>query len=139
MLVASGTGFAPMWSIAVAAIRERPQRELIFVVSARKLQSLYMHTALCRLAVFPNVTIIPTVSEPQHVSPAIRVGRSIDYMPSLSQTDVVYTSGAPPMTETVARIAKAAGAKCYTDPFLSSARSAEPNRLVERLTGWLQY
>ena len=117
----------------------RPQRELIFVVSARKLQSLYMHTALCRLAVFPNVTIIPTVSEPQHISPAIRVGRSIDYMPSLSQTDVVYTSGAPPMTETVARIAKAAGAKCYTDPFLSSARSAEPNRLVERLTGWLQY
>ncbi len=139
VLVASGTGFAPMWSIAVAAIRERPQRELIFVVSARKLQSLYMHTALCRLAVFPNVTIIPTVSEPQHVSPAIRVGRSIDYMPSLSQTDVVYTSGAPPMTETVARIAKAAGAKCYTDPFHSSARSAEPNKLVERLTGWLQY
>ena len=28
VLVASGTGFAPMWSIAVAAILERPQREL---------------------------------------------------------------------------------------------------------------
>src|SRR5439155_19300565 len=29
VLVASGTGFAPIWSIAVAAILERPQRELI--------------------------------------------------------------------------------------------------------------
>ena len=61
-----------MWSIAVAAILERPQRELIFVVAARKLQSLYMHAALCRLALFPNVTIIPIVSEPQNVSTAIR-------------------------------------------------------------------
>src|SRR5260370_35569789 len=63
VVVASGTGFAPMWSIAVAAIMERPQRELIFVVAARKLQSLYMHNALCRLARFPNVPLIPTVSE----------------------------------------------------------------------------
>jgi NAD(P)H-flavin reductase len=136
VLVASGTGFAPMWSIAVAAIRERPQRELIFVVSARKLQSLYMHSALCRLALFPNVTIIPTVSEPQDISSAIRIGRSTDYIPSLSQSDVVYTSGAPVMTETVSRIAKAAGAKCYADPFLSSA---SPDKLVGRLTGWFQH
>jgi NAD(P)H-flavin reductase/ferredoxin len=135
VLVASGTGFAPMWSIAVAAIRERPQRELIFVVSARKLQSLYMHSALCRLALFPNVTIIPTVSEPQDISSAIRIGRSTDYMPNLSQSDVVYTSGAPVVTETVSRIAKAAGAKCYADPFLSNA---SPDKPAGRLTGWFQ-
>ena len=136
VLVAGGTGFAPMWSIAVAAILERPQRELIFVVSARKFQSLYMHSALCRLARFPNVTIIPTVSEPQDISPAIRIGRPTDYMPSLSQSDVVYTSGAPVMTETVSRIANAAGAKCYADPFRSSA---SPDKLVERLIGWFQH
>src|SRR5713226_9661408 len=103
VLVASGTGFAPMWSIAVAAILERPQRELVFVVAARKLQSLYMHSALCRLALFPNVTIIPTVSEPQSISPAIRSGRPTDHLPSLSPNDVVYTSGAPVMTDAVAR------------------------------------
>jgi NAD(P)H-flavin reductase/ferredoxin len=136
VLVASGTGFAPMWSIAVAAIMERPRRELIFVVAARKLQSLYMHAALCRLALFPNVTIVPTVSEPQNVSPAIRIGRPTDHLPILSQNDVVYASGAPAMTERVARIARAAGAKCYTDPFLSNARSAEQNKLMERLIGW---
>jgi 3-phenylpropionate/trans-cinnamate dioxygenase ferredoxin reductase subunit len=127
VLVASGTGFAPMWSIAVAAILERPQRELIFVVAARKLQSLYMHSALCRLALFPNVTIIPTVSEQESVvSPAIRSGRPTDHMPSLSPNDVVYTSGAPGMTDTVAKLARAAGARCYTDPFVPNHKPAEP-------------
>ena len=126
VLVASGTGFAPMWSIAAAAITEQPQRELIFVVAARKLQSFYMHAALCRLALFPNVTIIPVVSEPQNVSPAIRSGRPTDYLPQLSADDVVYTSGAPAMTDEVARIARAAGAVCYTDPFVPNAKAAEP-------------
>jgi NAD(P)H-flavin reductase/ferredoxin len=139
VLVASGTGFAPMWSIAVAAIMERPHRDLIFVVSARTLRSLYMLSALCRLALFPNVTIIPTVSEPQDISSAIRVGRPTDYMPNLSQSDVVYTSGAPVMTETVSRIAKTAGAKCYADPFVSSSSIAGPDKLVERLIGWFQH
>jgi NAD(P)H-flavin reductase/ferredoxin len=137
VLVASGTGFAPMWSIAVAAIMERPQRELIFVVAARKLQSLYMHAALCRLALFPSVTIIPTVSEPQKVSAAIRLGRPTDHLPNLTPNDVVYTAGAPAMTESVARIARAAGARCYTDPFLSSAASAKPAATVGRFAGWL--
>jgi NAD(P)H-flavin reductase/ferredoxin len=139
VLASSGTGFAPMWSVAVAAIMERPQRELIFVVAARKVQSLYMHAALCRLALFPNVTIIPIVSEPQSVSSAIRTGRPTDHLPVLSPSDVVYASGAPAMTERVARIARAAGAKCHTDPFISSARSNKQKKLVQRLTGWLDH
>ncbi len=118
VLVSSGTGFAPMWSVAVAAIMERPQREMVFVVASRKLQSLYMHAALCRLALFPNVTIIPTVSEPQSVSPAVRIGRPTDHLPILSPDDLVYASGAPAMTEQVAQLAKAAGAQCHTDPFV---------------------
>jgi 3-phenylpropionate/trans-cinnamate dioxygenase ferredoxin reductase subunit len=139
VLVASGTGFAPMWSIAVAAIMQRPRRELIFVVAARQLQSLYMHAALCRLALFPNVTIIPTVLEPQTISPAIRLGRPTDHLPNLSPNDVVYASGAPAMTERVARIAKAAGAKCHTDPFQSSPRFGAHNKLTERLISWLDH
>jgi NAD(P)H-flavin reductase len=137
VLVASGTGFAPMWSIAVAAIMERPQREMLFVIAARKLQSLYMHSALCRLALFPNVKIIPTVSEPQNVSPVIRAGRPTDHLPELSPNDVVYTCGAPAMTDAVARIARAAGARCYTDPFVSDTKSSNQRTMVGRLTGWL--
>src|SRR5882724_7153530 len=135
VLVASGTGFAPMWSIAVAAITERPQRELVFIVAARKLQSFYMHSALCRLARFPNVTIIPIVSEAQNVSSVIRSGRPTEHMPRLTPDDVVYTCGAPAMTESVARISRAAGARCYTDPFTPSAKPDERGSLLTRLTG----
>ena len=135
VLVASGTGFAPMWSIAAAAMTEQPRRELMFVVATRRLRSFYMHAALCRLALFPNVTIIPVVAEPQNVSPAFRTGRPTDFLPPLSADDVVYTSGAPIMTNEVARIARAAGAVCYTDPFTPNAKSAEPSNLIERLFG----
>jgi 3-phenylpropionate/trans-cinnamate dioxygenase ferredoxin reductase subunit len=137
VLVSSGTGFAPMWSIAVDAITERPHRELAFVVAARKLQSFYMHAALCRLALFPNASIIPTVSEPQDVSPAIRSGRAIDYLPNLSPSDVVYASGAPALTEQVARAAKSAGARCYADPFVSYAKLMAHPSLMTALVGWL--
>ena len=135
VLVASGTGFAPMWSIAAAAITEEPRRELMFVVATRKLQSFYMHRALCRLALFPNVTIIPVVSEPQKVTSAIRIGRPLDYLPMLSPDDMVYTSGAPAMTNEIARIARDVGAVCYTDPFVPSVRPTEQGGLMGRLFG----
>jgi len=138
VLVASGTGFAPMWSVAVGAIFERPRRETVFIVSARNLRSLYMHRALCRLALFPNVTIIPLVSESQTISSAIRGGRPTDHMPELSSDDVVYTAGAPAMTKAVARLAKAAGAACYMDPFESAPRPATQAGVVSRMADWLK-
>jgi NAD(P)H-flavin reductase len=135
VLVASGTGFAPMWSIAATAITEQPRRQLIFVVAARSLQSFYMHPALCRLALFPNVKIVPVVSEPQDVTPAIRCGRPIDCLPKLSRHDVVYAAGAPAMTESVARLASAVGAVCYTDPFLPNKPRANLG-VASHLAGW---
>jgi 3-phenylpropionate/trans-cinnamate dioxygenase ferredoxin reductase subunit len=137
VLVASGTGFAPMWSVAVAAVLEHPEREMVFVVQARTLQSLYMHRALCRLARFPNVTIIPIVSEPQRLSQAVRVGRPTDYLPELWPDDVVYTAGSPAMTAEVARLARAAGAKCHTDPFSSAVNPREQATLIARVADWL--
>lgn len=137
VLVSGGTGFAPMWSIATAAIIEQPQRELVFVVAARDIRSLYMHAALCRLALFPNVTLIPLVSEPQRFSHAVRSGRPTDHLPKLSPDDVVYTAGAPAMTDAVARVAKAAGVRCYTDPFTAEPQSAGHAGLMSRFSGWL--
>lgn len=136
LLVASGTGFAPIWSIAVAAIMENPRRDMMVVVATRTLQSFYMHAALCRLALFPNVKIIPVVSEPQNVSSALRSGLPTDYLPSLTADDVVYTCGAPGMTEAVARIARAAGAPCYTDPFVANLGASEDAGLMGRVAGW---
>jgi NAD(P)H-flavin reductase len=138
VLVASGTGFAPIWSIAVAAIIEQPRRDLVLVVAARKLQSFYMHAALCRLALFPNVTIIPVVSEPQDVSAAFRSGRPTDYLPELTAGDVVYVSGAPAVTESVSRIARAAGATCHADPFVAASQPEEQGSLITRVARWFE-
>jgi NAD(P)H-flavin reductase len=137
VLVSGGTGFAPMWSIATAAITERPERELIFVVAARDLPSFYMDRALCRLALFPNVTIVPVVTEPQAISSAFRSGLPTEHLPNLSPNDIVYTSGAPGLTDHVARVARAAGARCYADPFVSNAKHDETTNLMSRLAGWL--
>jgi NAD(P)H-flavin reductase/ferredoxin len=137
VLVSGGTGFAPMWSIATAAITEQPERELIFVVAARDLASFYMHRALCRLALFPNVTIVPVVTEPQNVSTAFRSGLPTDHLPILAANDIVYTAGAPGLTDHVARVAKSAGARCYSDPFVSNAKHTEHSNLMSRLAGWL--
>ncbi len=141
VLVSSGTGFAPMWAIAVAAIFEQPQRELILIVGARTVKSLYMLRALCRLARFPNVSIVPVVSEPTDLSEAIRVGRPSDHMPRLKPDDIVYTAGAPAMTAHVTDIARAASARCYADPFVVSASVSERSRrasLIRRVAPALQ-
>ena len=41
------------------------------------------------------------------------------------------------MTKAVARLAKAAGAKCYTDPFVPDAQSARQPGLMTRVADWL--
>ena len=41
------------------------------------------------------------------------------------------------MTEAVAEIAKAAGARCYTDPFSPNDHGGEPSSLMARFAGWL--
>jgi 3-phenylpropionate/trans-cinnamate dioxygenase ferredoxin reductase subunit len=118
VLIASGTGFAPIWSIATAAIQERRHRSITMVVGARSIESLYMISALCMLARYPNVTIVPVVEAPQNVSKSIRIGHIIDYVPQLSADDEVHACGSPRLVEAVSRLAAAAGATCHSDPFL---------------------
>jgi NAD(P)H-flavin reductase len=117
VLVATSTGFAAVWSIAVAAIRENQRREIFAVVGAHSLQSLYMVDALCMLAHFPNVTIIPVVETPQRISDVIRIGHVTDYIPELSPEDSVHVCGPLPLVEAVTRIAAEADALCYCVSF----------------------
>ena len=62
ILVATNTGFAPIWSIAVAALRENPKRRMMIIAGGRNIESLYMGPALVRLARFPNVVVVPVCS-----------------------------------------------------------------------------
>lgn len=117
VLVASSTGFAPVWSMAVAAIRENQRREIVMVVGAESLQSLYMVNALCMLARFPSVTIVPVVERAQSVPDVIRVGKVTDCIPQLSGDDSVHVCGPLPLVEAVRDIAAEADALCYCVPF----------------------
>jgi 3-phenylpropionate/trans-cinnamate dioxygenase ferredoxin reductase subunit len=137
VLVAGGTGFAPMWSVAIAALAERRDREIVFVVGSRTLKSLYMIRALCKLAHFRGVSIVPVVAEPQAMSGAIRIGHPTDYLPALSASDAVYTAGAPAMVTVVARAAGTVGARCYTDPFEAQSSEPEQRSLLARAADWL--
>lgn len=136
VLIAGGTGFAPIWSIAEAAIRSEPRRELVLIVAARTVESLYMLPALCRLALFPNVTIIPVVAQDQNITPVIRCGTPTDHIPELNEHDIVFAAGAPDMVRAVAPIANAAGAKCYADPFEASSQVTTTD-FWSRAAAWL--
>lgn len=118
ILVATNTGFAPIWSIAVAALRENPQRKMMIIAGGRSLESLYMGPALQRLASFPHVCVVPVCSTPQTLTSAVLPGRPTDYLPRLLPSDVLYACGAPSMVEAIKSIAAHAGAVCYADPFI---------------------
>jgi len=121
VLVATNTGFAPIWSIAVAALREAPSRRMMVIAGGRTLDSLYMGPALARLAQFPNVLVVPVCSSPEISSDVVMPGRPTDYLPRLLPTDVLYACGAPGMVEAVKSIAANVGAVCFADPFLPAA------------------
>jgi 3-phenylpropionate/trans-cinnamate dioxygenase ferredoxin reductase subunit len=137
ILVATNTGFAPIWSIAVAALRENPERRMMIIAGGRNIEALYMGPALARLASFPNVLVVPVCSTPQTLTTAVKPGRPTDYLPHLLQTDVLYACGAPGMVDSIKSIAAHFGAVCYADPFLPTTDDTVEESVLTRAMGWL--
>jgi NAD(P)H-flavin reductase/ferredoxin len=137
VLVGTNTGFAPIWSIAVAALRENPQRKMVIIAGGRTIQSLYMGPALTRLARFPSVVVVPVCSTPQNLTKAVSLGRPTDYLPHLLPSDVLYVCGAPGMVDSIKSIAGRIGAVCYADPFLPTTDDTVKEGVVTRAMGWL--
>jgi NAD(P)H-flavin reductase len=135
VLVATNTGFAPIWSIAVAALREDPQRSMMIIVGGGTIESLYMVPALVRLARFPNVRVIPVCSAPQRFN-NVMPGRPTDYLPHLLPDDVLYACGAPGMVDSVKALAAHVGASCYADPFVPAASGSVEDSVLTRAKGW---
>jgi 3-phenylpropionate/trans-cinnamate dioxygenase ferredoxin reductase subunit len=137
ILVATNTGFAPIWSIAVAALRENPKRRMMIIAGGRNIESLYMGPALVRLARFPNVLVVPVCSAPQTLTTAVKRGRPTDYLPRLLPTDVLYACGAPGMVDAIKSIAARIGATCYADPFLPTTDDTVDKSVLTRAMRWL--
>jgi hypothetical protein len=123
ILVASGTGFAPIWAIAKASLQRQPDVPLLLIAGSRRLSSLYMAPALCRLAVYPSADFVATVDEPQSASEIIRCGTPAQYLPEICRSDLVYAAGSPKVVEAVCNAAACAGATFYADPFVASGGS----------------
>jgi NAD(P)H-flavin reductase/ferredoxin len=134
ILVATSTGFAPIWSIATAALREHPGRKMMIIAGGRTIESLYMWPALVRLDSFPNVHIVPVCSTPQTLTSAVQLGRPTDYLPRLLPSDVLYACGAPGMVDSIKSIAARVGAVCYADPFLPTTDDMVEEGVLSRAT-----
>ena len=137
ILVATNTGFAPIWTIAVAALRENPERTMVIIAGGRTIDSLYMWPALVRLASFPNVHVVPVCSTPQTLTEAVNFGRPTDFLPPLLPNDVLYACGAPAMVDSIKEIAARIGAVCYADPFLPTTDDTVEESVLSRTTKWL--
>lgn len=136
ILVATNTGFAPIWSIAVAALRENPERMMMIIAGGRTIEALYMGPALARLARFPNVLVVPVCSTPQTLNKAVNLGRPTDFLPHLLPTDVLYACGAPAMVDSIKSIAARIGAACYADPFMATIDDTVEESVLTRAMGW---
>jgi NAD(P)H-flavin reductase len=117
VLFSGGTGFAPVWAIADAALRENAARAIVVVVGVASLPSLYMATALERMSACRNVSIVAVSAEPQFVAPRVRTGWPTDFGSIIAAGDCVHAAGAPDMVETLSRYAAAAGVTFHADPF----------------------
>jgi len=137
ILVATNTGFAPIWSVAVAALRENPERMMMIIAGGRTIESLYMGPALAQLAPFPNVLVVPVCSSLKTVNKGVKPGRPTDYLPRLLPTDVLYACGAPGLVNSIKSIAAGFGAVCYADPFLPTTDDPVEESALTRAMGWL--
>lgn len=132
VLVASGTGFAPVWAIADAALREWPGRPIAVVAGARSIETFYMAPALQLLSMCPNVALTMATREPQSYARVIEQGPVEAFVPPLSASDTVHAAGPPALVAAVTRLAQAAGAEMHADAF-EAAGPARPG-ILERLS-----
>ncbi|CDG84810.1 CDP-6-deoxy-delta-3,4-glucoseen reductase [Janthinobacterium agaricidamnosum] len=129
VLLASGTGFAPIKAIVEQMIHLKSQRPMTLYWGGRRPQDLYMD-ALCRqwAAELPNFSYVPVVSNPQaddqwngrggFVHQAV-----IDDLPDLSGYQV-YACGAPVVVDS-ARRDFVQLCKLPADEFLADAFTTE--------------
>lgn len=132
VLVAGGTGFAPIWSIAVAARMGQPDRPMTVIVGARDHADLYMRPAFAWLA-RTGVGDLSLMSSGGGLLPRdVWPGRPTDRLPMLGPQHAVYTAGSPSMVAAVKHLSQVAGAECHADPFSVSASAPSLKQRISR-------
>ncbi len=133
VLVAGGTGWAPIWALARAARREQRHRDLVVIAGSRDPDNLYMRPALNWL-IDDGVRDIIATTEVGATRPTLP-GRPTHYLPSLGLEDTVHVAGPSGLVDAVKRKARSAAARCYADPFLPSEQTPS---MVDRVMQMLR-
>ena len=119
VLTASGTGFAPIWSLAKAAIKTNTKRPISLIAGVRTPADLYMQPALNWLRDHGHDDI--KVSARHEAKGEILPGQPDHYLPDLCKRTSVHVAGNPDLVERVREKALAAQAACHADPFTPSS------------------
>ena len=117
VLIGGGTGFAPVWSIAAAALAENFARPIVLLASARSRGAFYVNPALRLAARYPNVTTIACIEDYREAGGAFRGGGPLRHLPQLMASDTVHAAGAPALVTAAGACADKVRAKFHADPF----------------------
>ena len=131
VLVSSGTGFAPIWSIADAALMEQDNRSILLIAAAPRLSQLYMATALHLTSMCPNASVLAITSEKTEDRSWLRSGNLFEHLPKLFPEDTIHAAGAPSLIRSLSEIAEVVGCRMHADPFV--ATGSPPSRPVRKL------
>ena len=122
VFVSNGTGWAPIWSMALAARLGQPERDMVVVTGASKVSRLYMEPALHWLRTNGVPGVVVTAGDGDGAD--VLTGFPSDHVPPLGADDTVYVAGSTSLVDAVVAQARAAGARYYTDPFTPAVRKA---------------
>ena len=126
VLVSSGSGFAPIWAMAVSCVLGQPDRALSILSGAYLSEHLYMMPAIEWLR-RRSVRVALTASDGD--GRVLLRQHPADLLTFLEPSFVVYAAGAPSTVEKVRARAAAARSTFHADPFYP----AEPAGLGARI------
>lgn len=130
VLTSTGTGFAPIWAIAVAAVMGQPERDIRMIVGARARDGLYMRDAIRWLR---NRGVDVTLTAGDGDNETVMTARPYELLGALTPDHVVYSAGSPSHVETTRDAARHAGAVFYADPFYVAEESSGLRSLATHL------
>ncbi len=131
VLTCSGTGFAPIWSLARAVTLANDNRPLTIIAGIRTPQDLYMENALGWLKDHKRDQF--TIVSRANPDGLFKHGTPDMHLPDLNDDTSVHVAGGPELVERVREKALLAQARCYSDPFTPSANVLGWSGRVKRL------
>jgi 3-phenylpropionate/trans-cinnamate dioxygenase ferredoxin reductase subunit len=128
MLLSTGTGFAPLWAIAVSALK-RQQTDIQIIAGARGQDDLYMREAIDWLTA-QGIDARLTAADGD--GKTVFTQRPSELIGPLNENYQVYAAGAPSHVDAVRDAALAANATFYADPFYEAEQKWQWRDLIGR-------